>query len=301
MNEFKLNNKNCKFLITGGTGFIGSALIKQIKNQAKSITVLTRKKLKNYDNITYINNLNQKEFNYDVVINLAGEPIATFWSKKNKDKILSSRVNTTKEIVDLIISSVKKPAIFISGSAIGYYGISQDKIFNENDFLAQNLFSQQLCIDWEKEANRAKDYTKLAIIRTGVVLQKDAGFLKKMLPIFKFGLGGKVASGRQFLSWIHLNDQIRAILFVINNNLQGEFNLTAPQAVTNCDFAKIFAKVLNRPCFFDTPEFVLRFVYGKMADELLIGGQNVFPKKLIDNGFVFEFADLKKALEFEFK
>ncbi len=290
-----LNKKNQKILITGGTGFIGSRLVKELLQDGHQINVLTRKKIKN-KNINYIQNLDG-DFEYDIVINLCGSPISKRWSQKTKNEIYHSRINITKKLVQLINQAKNPPKLFISASAIGYYGTSGDIIFDETSpATTQNLFSQKICFDWENIANLTTKKTRLAIIRTGVVIGKNGGIIKKMLMPFKFGLGGKIGLGNQYLSWISLKDAIGAINHIINNDLSGPFNLTSPNVTTNQSFSKTLAKMLHRPCFFDMPQFVAKILFGKMAEELLLNGQNVYPKKLLESGYKFQESSLESAI-----
>ena len=295
-----LNKKNQKFLITGGTGFIGSKLVKEILEDSHEVTVLTRnqKLLKAKDKVKYINNLDEK-FNYDIVINLCGEPISQRWTRNKKEEIYHSRIDITKKLAEIIKNSKTAPSLVISGSAVGYYGTSQNQIFDEETAPTnQNLFSQNLCKDWENSASTISAKSRLVIIRTGVVIGKSGGIIKKMLTPFKFGLGGEIGSGGQYLSWIFLNDVIGAINHIINDdNLSGPINLTSPKAVTNKIFSQALAKLLNRPCFFKMPSFLVKIIFGQMADELLLGGQNVIPKKLLQSGYIFKVKDIEDALK----
>lgn len=292
----KLNKRNQKILITGGTGFIGSKLVEEILRDGHQITVLTRKKLNN-NKINFINNLTS-DFNYDIVINLCGETISQRWSNRKKKEIYNSRIDITKKIAEIIEKSNNPPSLVISGSAIGYYGTSNELVFDEDSKpTTQNLFSQKICSDWENSAKKISDKTRLVLIRTGVVVGKNGGIIKKMLPPFKFCIGGKIGSGNQFLSWISLQDIIGAINQIINNqNLTGAVNLTAPCATTNLEFSRTLAKALNRPCFFNMPEFVANILFGQMAEELLLNGQNVYPKKLIASGYKFQTSTIKQAI-----
>lgn len=292
-----------KILLTGGTGFIGSALTKSLLNQGHHLTILSRKNIKNSakeiaKEIDFINDLDAKDFNYDIVINLCGEPISQRWSAAKKEQIYHSRIDLTNKISEKIINSKNPPKLFISGSAIGYYGTSLNKIFNENSQVkSQNLFSQKICKDWETAARKAEDKTKLAIIRLAVVLGENGGIIQKLSPPFKFGLGGKIGAGSQPFSWIALADVINAINHIIKKNLSGTFNLSAPTASTNSEFSTTFAKVLKRPSFLTTPALAMKLIYGEMADELLLSGQKVFPKNLLESGFQFKFSELEEALK----
>lgn len=292
----KLNRRDQKILITGGTGFIGSRLVEEVLKDGHRVTVLTRKKIDS-KKINFINELSL-DFDYDIVINLCGEKISQRWSEKSKREIYNSRIDTTKKIVEIIGKSKNPPSLLISGSAIGYYGTSDELVFDENSRpTTQNLFSQKVCLDWENSTNGIINQTRLVLIRTGVVVGKNGGIIKNMQTPFKLGLGGKIGSGNQFLSWISLEDVIGAINQIINNqNLEGAVNLVAPRVATNSEFSKNLSKVLKRPCFFDMPEFVAKILFGQMAEELLLNGQNVYPKKLLESGYEFQTTSLKQAI-----
>jgi len=294
----KLNKRNQKFLITGGTGFIGSALVAEILKDGHQVIILTRKNLVSTSkNLRYIKSLDEN-FECDILINLCGETISQRWSKKTKDKIYKSRIDLTKKIADIIGAKKITPSLVISGSAIGYYGVSDKLIFDENSNpKTQNLFSQKICLDWENAIKIISNKTRLVSIRTGVVVGKNGGIIKKMFLPFKLGLGGKIGKGTQYLSWIALCDVIGSINHIINNdNLSGAINLTAPSVATNKTFSETLAKTLNRPCFFDMPELVAKILFGQMAQELLISGQNVYPKKLLESGYKFQKPALKEAI-----
>ncbi len=288
-----------QILLTGGTGFIGSELCKKLIASKHKLTILTRKSLQNNDKIIYINDLDQKEFLYDVVINIAGEPISKYWTLQSKKKIYDSRINLTKKLVKKINESTNKPSLFISGSAIGYYGISSRLKFNEDSKTAYNvnLFSQKICQDWERQAELVNKKVRLVKIRTGIVLGKSGGALKKMITPFKLGLGGKIGSASQYMSWIDIKDAVEAIIFIINNEkICGAVNLTSPNCVTNSEFTTILAKILNRPCFFNMPEFVVKILFGQMGQELLLSGQRVYPQTLLESGFEFKYGKLEQSL-----
>jgi hypothetical protein len=286
------------FLITGGTGFIGSLLSKHFTELQHNIVILTRQKLQSKNpQVTYINSLQQLRHKIDIVINLAGSPIATRWTKKNWQQIYDSRIETTKNIVDCILQEEIQPKLFISGSAIGYYGTSESTIFNENSQPSkQNLQSQQLCKQWEEEAKKASIATRLVLLRTGVVLAKNSGMISKILPSFLCGLGGNIGSGNQSISWIHYHDLVMAIDFIINNQyLQGPINAVC-QHNTYRDFSKIIATQLHRPCLFNTPSALIKLLFGKMGEELLLSGQKVHSLKLQENNFNFNFNSLDAAI-----
>ena len=288
-------------LFTGATGFIGQNFIRYFNQY--SYTVLSRStdraKRKLPNNIHFINTLSTLEDlnKFDAVIDLAGEPIIDKrWTAKQKDTICQSRWDTTAKIVDLIKKSSKPPAVFISGSAIGFYGETNDKTITEIDSAVGHDFAQTICKKWEEIANQAAVQTRLVIIRTGIVLGKDGGALKKMLLPFKLGLGGKVGSGNQYMSWIHIQDMINAIDFLLNNEKStAAYNLTAPEAVTNNEFTNILADVLGTKPRFPMPEKIIRVILGESAD-LLLNSQRIYPEKLLKEGFEFKFDNLLSAL-----
>jgi uncharacterized protein (TIGR01777 family) len=290
------------FLITGGTGFIGSLLTENLLNQNKQVVVLTRQNIPSFgsinSNLQFINNLSQLTKQIEVIINLAGSPIATYWTTSNKQKIWESRINTTKQLVQFIAQQKIPPKLFISGSAIGYYGTNHQTIFSENSQATpQNLFSQQLCATWEQEAQLAKPYTRVALLRTGVVLAKNAGMLKKLLPSFKLKLGSIIGNGQQPISWIHWQDLISVINFIINNYyLSGPINAVAMHN-TFSEFANSLAKSLHQPCFFKTPAAVAKLLFGQMGAELILSGQRVCPFKLNECGFNFSYYNLDLAFQ----
>ena len=292
-----------KILITGATGLIGTQLCAQLV-KTHSLTVLTRDsdkaKQKLGGQIDFINALCDIDFNtLDCVINLAGEPIVNKrWSDKQKEIIRNSRIELTQEITAAIKSSSTPPHTFISGSAIGYYGRQGTQQIDEEFTQVHKEFSHTLCNDWENAARDAEtESTRVCLIRTGIVLSTNGGALQKMLPPFKLGLGGPVASGEQGMSWIHINDMVSLIEFVMNNqHLTGAINATAPTPQSNRAFSKTLAKVLHRPAIFPMPAWVLNIAMGEMAD-LLIFGQYVVPNKLLDAGFEFQYPELQRAFE----
>lgn len=290
-------------LITGGTGFIGSALCKHLGNLGFRVSILTRKltyetNLKqSVDFIADLNNTNQY---YDVIINLAGEPLnKRRWNEKVKQEIYDSRINTTKQVINLIEKSSIKPKLLISGSAIGYYDSDPDKTFTEESTPANTGFTHKLCSDWEQTALQATQFgVRVCLIRTGIVLGKNGGALKEMMTPFKFGFGAILGNGEQWMSWIHMQDIIEAIMFLINNDtLNGVFNFTAPTPVTNKEFSKQLARSLKRPCFLRLPNIIVKLMFGEMGETLLLNGQKVIPDKLIKAGYKFKFQNLTMALE----
>ncbi|MDG1752336.1 MAG: TIGR01777 family oxidoreductase [Thalassotalea sp.] len=289
-------------LITGGTGLIGGALIKALNGENVQITVLTRDVRKAStslnNNIKLINSLSIEDIeNQDTIINLAGEPIADKrWSNRQKEKICKSRWDITKQLTAFIQQAKNPPSLFISGSAIGIYGRQDTKKIDEEYRKFYPEFTNHVCNTWEHFALLAKSSkTRVAILRTGIVLDKKGGALSKMLPPFQLGVGGKISHGEQVMSWIHIEDVIAAILFIQNTpELSGAINITAENPVSNKDFTAALAKTINRPSFITTPAFILKILFGEMAD-LLLFGQHVIPSKLLKNGFKFKYTTIESA------
>lgn len=291
-------------LITGATGLIGTALYKKLRNQHQ-ITVLTRDANKAYKNLghdiqalTQLDTLSQLD-DFDAVINLAGEPIADKrWSDKQKQRIEQSRFETTEQLVQLFKQSSKPPSVFISGSAIGYYGRQGDTPVTEDNHQVHDEFTHQLCAKWENIALQAKtEQTRVCLLRTGIVLARQGGALGKMSFPFKLGVGGPIGHGKQMMSWIHIDDMVDAIIFLLHqDNATGAFNCTAPQPVSNETFSKTLASTLHRPCLFRVPAVVMKTLLGEMAD-MILTGQAVLPEKLEQHGFQFRHPQLKGALE----
>ena len=230
----------------------------------------------------------------DVIINLAGAPIVSRWTSAYKKMLYDSRIITTRKLVEAMDLTEKKPVLLISASAIGIY--SSQGLQTEKDFQPATDFLGHICSDWELEAKKAEPFTRVAVIRFGIVLGKDGGALTRMLPLFRLGLGGRIASGRQGFSWIHIHDLIQAIQFIIENDkLTGEFNFTAPEVVDNKKFTKVLAAVLKRPAFFAVPSPALKLVFGEGAIAVT-GGQFAPPGHLLEEGFTFRFPDLQSAL-----
>lgn len=292
--------KNMNIFLTGGTGLIGTALI-DVLQQDNNLTVLTRQadKYSSKGGLNYVSELDDVNIaGFDAVINLAGEPIVNKrWSDEQKDILCQSRWELTQAIVDKIEASNKaQPIRFISASAVGFYGRQDQRPINESYTDAYPEFSHMLCQRWEQIA-LSTEKANTVILRTGIVLSPEGGALKKMLMPFKLGLGGRMADGTQMMPWIHIEDMVNAIVFLLEApELQGPFNMTAPEPVSNSEFSSTLAKSLRRPSLFPMPEFVLRTLMGEMAD-LLIYGQNALPQRLIDSGFSFKHPKLRGALE----
>lgn len=290
-----------KILITGGTGFIGSALCSRLLQKKHDVVVLSRHPETIKMPAQGIAKLEQLDADavFDVVINLAGEPIANkWWTDKQKQRISSSRLDTTRKLINYFKLTEHKPKLLISASAIGYYGIGEtDEVINE-DALGDESFSSQLCQQWEAVALEAEILgVRTCLLRTGIVLGKEGGALNKMLLPFKLGLGGKIGQGKQWMSWIHLDDLVGIILYCIDHDeLNGPVNGTSPNPVTNEVFTKTLGKVLKRPTLLPMPGLVVKLLMGQMGEELLLAGKKILPVKMLNAGYKFEYEKLDKAL-----
>lgn len=293
-----------KIFISGGTGFIGSYLRTMLLREGHLLTIVTRQPekyagetAKNQQFVSWETDLVAEMEEVDVVINLAGASIfGQRWTEEVKRRIRQSRIQSTRQLVEAIRGAEQKPSVFISASAAGYYGDRGEQVLDESaeagdDFLAR------VCVDWEAEA-RKLDHpeVRLAIPRFGIVLQQEGGALAQMLTPFKLGVGGPVGSGEQFFPWIHMHDLCRAILFAIEEQVEGPFNLAAPNPVTMRAFADELAARLHRPALFRVPEFILRLVLGDAAAPIT-NSLRLQPKKLQQLGFEFQYPHLSGALE----
>jgi uncharacterized protein (TIGR01777 family) len=286
-------------LLTGGTGLIGRHLVHKLKDRYK-LTVISRDPKRAYrllgEQITAVTLEDLAGVDdYDIIINLAGEPIADKrWTDAQKERICRSRWDITERLVNLINSALTPPEAFISGSAIGYYGRQDDTSISEDFTDFHEEFSRDICAKWEEIANKAN--TRVCILRTGVVLADDGGALVKMLMPFRLGLGGPIGDGKQFMSWIHIEDMVRGIEFLMNNSeCSGPFNFTSPKPASNAFFAHKLCKRLERPCIFTTPNFAIKLLMGESSD-LVIHGQKVIPTRLETAGFHFSYPILVDAL-----
>lgn len=298
-----------KVVITGATGFIGKALCSELVKEHRVIT-LTRRPEKACDVLDESVDVVQWDAKTlsdwvkhiegsDVIVNLAGANVASErWTGKRKEEIVASRINATNALVNALRDSTVKPKAVIQASAIGFYGFRGDEPLDEASGAGEG-FLAEVC---QRIENISKEFgysgIRTIVIRSGVVLGKEGGALPKMMVPFKFYLGGFWRPGSQWLSWITLADEIRAIKYLIeNSSFCGVFNLTAPQPLTNRQFFEILAAVLKKPCWLPVPAIVLKTIFGKMADELFLTSQRVFPKRLIDAGFEFKYPDMKGALK----
>ena len=288
-------------LITGGSGFLGTALIKRLLQQQHHITVTSRAPEKfpiQHAALTAIKTDQLSSIQQiDLVINLAGAGIADKrWTDKRKEELLQSRLKTTQALIDWFKQLAVKPKQFLSGSAIGWYGSHGNNVIDETSS-AESGFSHELCLAWEQCALQA---TQLGIpttlLRTAVALDPAGGMLKQLKPVYQFGGGGRLGSGEQWFSWISRDDWVNAVLFLIQHPLEGAVNLVAPNPVTQQQFAEEFARSLNRPAIFPMPEPLVKLVFGEMS-HLFLDSQKIMPNRLSNAGFTFRQATLGKALK----
>lgn len=292
-----------RILITGGTGLIGSHLCKALLAAGHQLTALSRHPetvaIKCGAAVLAMASLDEwrPEQTFDAVINLAGEPIVdAFWSAKRKQMLWNSRVTLTEKLVQRIAAAKQKPAVLLSGSAIGYYGDRGDRELDETK-QAGSDFAASLCKAWEEAATEAEQNgVRVCLLRTGLVLSKNTGLLKRMQLPFKLGLGARLGDGRQWMSWIHIEDYVAMVLQLLNDEqMRGPFNMTAPNPVTNAEFTKSLARTLHRPTLFVAPGWILKLILGERA-ALLLEGQRVLPVKLTALDVQFKYPYLGSAL-----
>jgi len=283
--------------ITGSTGLIGSALVGHLRSEGHTVQRLVRRKAAAPDEISWDPKNGTIDIaaleGVDAVIHLAGANVGDHrWTKKYRAEILNSRLLGTTTIAQAV--STVKPKVFISGSAIGFYGETGNRAVNESDRGGDD-FLAAVCREWEAAADLAGD-TRTVKIRTGLVLEPTGGALGRMLPLFRFGLGGKIGSGKQWWSWITLHDEIRAICHLLESDVSGPINLTSPNPVTNQEFTAALARALHRPALFPVPGIALKTVLGGFSTEIL-GSKKVLPTALTESGFTFDYPHLVNALE----
>ena len=286
------------YLITGGSGFIGQNFIKTL-NANDSITILSRKKNTSQNKYQIINDLSEIDNNYkiDCIINLAGKPIDCIWNEKNKHKLITSRTDTTKKLITLIKRLNHKPQIIISASAIGFYGDHTDQYIDETS-KPKRSFTHELCKIWEQEILKAETLgVRVCIARLGVVLGKNGGFIKKTITPFKLGLGGKISNGQQIFAWIHIEDVINGFKFLIKNSkTKGTYNFVAPKCCTNEEYTKTISNTLKKPAILHIPAKAIILIFGKMGEALMLKGNNIKPKNLLESGYEFKYTNIKSAL-----
>lgn len=294
-----------KIFMTGGTGFVGTYLSKRLITEGHTVTVLTPAlsgvELKTHGlsyligNPTIRGDWQNAVREHDVIINLAGASIFSRWTNMQKKILLSSRIDTTRHLVEALPDD-SRHITFFSTSAVGYYGFHEDEELTEsapagNDFLAK------LARDWEAEALGAQAKgTRVVITRFGIVLGKKGGALGQMIPLFKYFLGGPLGSGRQWFSWVHMHDLAEAFIFLLRHkDISGAINLCSPRPVRNKDLGKAIGRVLHRPAIIPAPGFMIELILGEFGS-VLLKGQRVIPRRLLDAGFQFQHPDIEEAL-----
>jgi uncharacterized protein len=293
-----------RFFVTGGMGFVGRNLCASLLNQGHRVTAVglrARQDFFHHEHFQYISADTRKPgawqeavFDADAVVNLAGKTIFKRWTKSHKALIHGSRILTTRNLVDALPQKEGLP--FISTSAVGYYGDRGDDILSENSTAGDDFLSR-VGIEWEAEAERAaRKGVRLVTARFGIVLGKDGGAMAKMLPAFRLFVGGPLGDGMQWFPWIHLEDVVSAIMFVVSDkNIRGPVNFCSPNPVRNRDLAGALGRVLKRPSLMPAPGFMIRLVMGELGG-VLLSSQRAMPVKLLDSGYDFRYADLSEAL-----
>ena len=288
-------------LISGAGGFLGRSISGALSKQGFRIFSLSTSATG--PNIIHWNPLKGAAPvelpQVEIVINLAGESLAKIpWTAARRKKIRDSRELGTKMLIECLAAEGVRPRLFLSASAVGYYGETADRLVREEDAKGSG-FLADVCDAWENEAGKASSVLgcRTAMMRLGVVIGKDGGMMKTLLPLFRCGLGGKLGSGNQYMSWISIDDVVRAIELVIGDDrLKGPINFVAPNSVTNSEFTNTLADSISRPAFFSAPEFILRTILGEFADEMLLSSTRASPEKLQSVGFEFTFPELKQAV-----
>lgn len=297
-----------RVIIFGGSGFIGKHVVNELSKEYEVVVISRHKRgttelfgdnvkverLRRNDNSKITNHFNGAK----AVINLAGENVGEKWTEAKKKKIKKSRLDIDSIIVRSLINAETPPKVVLQGSAIGIYGFSRNTIdVTEETPLGQRGFLPKIAISHEEALHQIEKLTRVVYFRTGMVLDSSEGSLSKMATPFKLYLGGKLGNGQQWSSWIHIDDEINAIKYLLENDkCVGPYNLTAPNPVQNKEFAKLLGKALNRPHFMTVPGFFLRLMMGAMANELLLNGLKVIPSRLLAEGYHFKYENLDNAL-----
>ena len=292
---------NSRILVSGISGVIGDALLPALKREGYQTVRLSRGVSIQEEQIAWdpLRPIPPESVSgFSAVVHLAGESIVGRWTKAKKIRIRDSRVLGTRFLAEALAAAPQRPTVMICASAMGYYGDRGDEILRE-DSACGNGFLSEVCREWEEAAQPAANAgIRTVYLRIGLVLGSRKSALQKMLPAFRLGLGGRIGTGRQWLSWIDVHDLVGAILHILkNDSLRGSVNVSTPTPVTNAEFTKILASVLSRPAIIPLPAFAARLALGQMANELLLASQRVEPAKLLESGYRFQYPELKSSLE----
>ena len=290
-----------RVVIAGGSGFLGRYLAAAVAEQHGRVIIVSRKKDVSvpYPVVTW-NDLEQSPellADADAVVNLAGETIDQRWTRRAKDRILRSRLEATRRIAEFVRRLPPKPRVVVQASAVGYYGSADDEsVFDETSPPGRGGFLTEVARRWEQEAESIRG-ARLVVLRTGVVLAADGGALQRMVVPFRLGLGGQIGSGLQPVSWIHVDDYVRLVLFCLRRpEMTGPVNATAPHPVAQYDMAKTIAQTLGKPCLLRIPGLLLRVILGERAD-IILRGQRVVPAKALAAGFTFRYPTIEAAMQ----
>jgi uncharacterized protein (TIGR01777 family) len=291
-----------KVAVFGGSGFIGGHLIRELVEQGEEVVNVSRAQIS--DSRNQIRNVTWQELEdnpkqlegFDAFVNLAGESINQRWTKAAKERIIQSRLDATGRIAKLVDNMTNKPEVLVSGSGIGIYGYSENGSFDENSRPKLADFLGRTVDQWEKAANRIQG-VRIVIVRTGLVLGKEGGAFPLMMLPYRMFAGGNIGNGRQVHSWIHIKDMVGMIKYsILHKEVNGPINCTAPNPARNEDFGRIIGKVLGRPHWIPAPAFMFRWLMGETS-EVVLKGQRVLPKKMLEYGYIFSYATLERALK----
>lgn len=293
-----------KILVTGGSGFIGQHLCRRLAAHGHELIVLSRRPRRSARHLPEETRLIESleaignDERIDGIVNLAGESLfAGRWTSRRKQALFDSRIGVTQALVSLVARLERKPAVLVSGSAVGFYGDADNAELTEDSPARKRDFGYLLCDAWEQAARPvSRQGVRLCLIRTGIVLGRDGGMLGKLWPVYRTGLGAMIGDGNQWLSWIHIDDMVAVLVRALETpGIEGVFNACAPVPVTQREFHRALAKQVNRPALLKVPSAALRLGLGEMSG-MLLGGQRVYPRRLEQQGFVFRFPDLPTAL-----
>lgn len=289
-----------RILISGASGLIGTALIHALEKRGDQVIRLIRRTPQSESEMQW-DPMQTVPANlisgFDAVVHLSGETVAGRWTERKKKAIRESRVGSTSNLASALAKAEKPPATFICASAIGYYGNRGDEVLTEESPSGQG-FLAEVSREWEQASQLAAQAgIRVVNLRIGVVLSRDGGALKQMLLPFRLGLGGRIGSGRQWFSWIHIDDLVAAVLHILQTaQLRGPVDMVSPNPVTNAEFTKELAKAVSRPAIFPVPAFIVRLAFGEFAEEGLLASARVVPRKLIESGFCFQYPELQAVL-----